>query len=159
LCAGCAGSWSPGEAVEGLLDSFQRSLRQPGDKLLSEPASVRREYGCDRRKLPFVTVEEYEVHPTTLSPGDEFNHHFVYALCSEKTARPVIGTLTRQIYFNGKAVFQDVSKNYQLKPGKWSVDAFITVSPKAKPGFYTVQLSFRGGRINFEKTTDLIVKE
>ena len=113
---------------------------------------------CARKKLPFMLIEKSELMPTVITPGKEFNHRFIYVFCPRsKKSKPISGTLYRKIYFQGRLVFEDVSKRYQFKPGKWSVDAFITVPPEVKPGSYALVVTFKAKNINLEKNASLIV--
>ncbi len=153
LLASCAGI---------RLDSgeiFQKERREPGEKRIAPLAGIAQAYGCDQKRRPFVSIEENEIVPTRLYPGEEFNHQFIYVMCPGKRANVVTGDLYRRIYFNGKVVFKDVSKNFEIKPGKWSVDAFITIPPQAKPGVYSLSLTFNNYRnkITLSKIHHLVV--
>ena len=129
--------------------------RTPGEKLIEPPNTVRSTYNCDSKKLPFVSLEENELYPTTIYAGQEFNHHLVYVMCSKRSARVIKGNLYRIIYSQGQVVFEDISRNFELKPGKWSVDAFIK-APKA--GVYSMQTVFKSKAVSFEKNSSLTVK-
>lgn len=136
-----------------------RPLRPtPGQHLIDDAEDVWDDYDCEDRKLPFATLEESEIRPATVYAGEEFNHHFIYALCPARNAQPIIGTLYRRVYFNNQIVFQDVERNFILKPGKWSVDAFITTPPDAKPGVYRLSLAFNSRGINLDSSSNLTVQ-
>ena len=136
------------------------TLPRPGEHLIIHPNLIRESDSCARKKLPFILIEKSELMPTVITPGKEFNHRFIYVFCPRsKKSRPIGGTLYRKIYFQGRLVFEDVSKRYQFKPGKWSVDAFITVPPEVKPGSYALIVTFKAKNINLEKSAGLIIEE
>jgi hypothetical protein len=141
-------------------ENSTRTLPRPGEKLIIHPNFIRESDSCNRKKLPLLLIEKSELTPTIISPGKEFNHRLIYVFCpGSKKSRPISGTLYRKIYFQGQLVFQDVSKRYQFKPGKWSVDAFITVPPEVKPGSYAVVVTFKAKNIDLEKSASLIIEE
>jgi hypothetical protein len=136
------------------------TLPRPGEHLIIHPNFIRESDSCNRKKLPFMLIEKSELMPTVITPGKEFNHRFIYVFCPRsKKSRPIGGTLYRKIYFQGRLIFEDVSKRYQFKPGKWSVDAFITVPPEVKPGSYALVVTFKAKNINLEKNASLIIEE
>lgn len=136
------------------------TLPRPGENLIIHPSFIQESDSCNRKKLPLLLIEKSELMPTIVSPGKEFNHRLIYVFCPRsKKSKPISGTLYRKIYFQGQLVFEDVSKRYQFKPGKWSVDAFITVPPEVKPGSYAVVVTFNAKNINLEKSASLIIEE
>lgn len=160
LLASCAGIvWNPEDTIQEFIGNLEKYIRKPGENLISHPNTVWEQYDCSDKKIPFLVIEKNELAPATVNPGEEFNHRLIYALCVEKTAKVIIGNLYRKIYFRGKLVFNDVSKDFELKPGKWSVDAFIAVPPQAKPGIYSLLVVFNSNQISFERSTRLVVKE
>ena len=137
---------------------IKKSLRKPGETFKEHPEKVWKEYECDQKKLPFIKILSYEVIPPELLPGEEINQHFEYVMCPAFPAQVIQGTLYRRIYYRGKIIFEDVTKHFEFKPGKWAVDAFITVPPSAPPGVYYLSLEFRSSRFNFKKGKDFVVK-
>jgi hypothetical protein len=127
------------------------SFREPGEKQLIDARTVWYRYHCGDKKSPFLVIEQHEISPLTLYPDEEFNHHFVYAVCPIRNFRAIKGNLYRKIYFKGAVVFQDLSRNFEFKPGKWSVDAFIKISPRAEPGTYFLKLIFYSKAITVER--------
>jgi hypothetical protein len=56
-------------------------------------------------------------------------------------------------------VFEDIIRNFEVRPGKWSVDAFITIPEKAEPGPYSVEATFSAGRVQFQSRQELTVAQ
>jgi hypothetical protein len=56
-------------------------------------------------------------------------------------------------------VFEDIIRNFEVRPGKWSVDAFITIPEKAEPGPYSVEATFSAGRVQFQGRQELTVAQ
>jgi len=123
---------------------LKKGLRKPGETVLKHPDEVWKAYDCAKKRLPFVRMVKYEILPPEVYPGEEINQHFEYVLCPARPAEVLAGTLYRRIYYKGKVVFEDVTRNFELKPGKWAVDAFIRVPPDASPGVYYLEVVFRG---------------
>jgi hypothetical protein len=69
----------------------------------------------------------------------------------------VIGDLSRRITLKGNTVFEDVSRRFELKPGKWQLDAFIGIPAAAPPGVYAVEVAFSGGTVQFQRSASLVV--
>ena len=114
---------------------------EPGVTLLADGQTVWAGYGCDRKELPFVVIERQELVPSVAKAGQELLHRFAYAACIANPENPVKGRLDRKIFYRGRMVFQDSSKDFEVKPGKWAVAAFIKTVPKAKPGDYLFKLT------------------
>jgi hypothetical protein len=158
LLAACFGTgFNPGDKIQNFFWNLEKQTRKPGETLIDVPDKIRKDYNCDKKQLPFASIEDNEVLPPKIHPGDELNHRFVYVMCPTRDASVVAGNLYRRIYFKGKVLFQDVSKNFEIKPGKWSVDAFITVPLKTEPGVYSLELSFESKLFTLQKSHDLVV--
>ena len=136
---------------------LKKSLRKPGEKLLAHPEAVWEEYHCAQEKRPFLKLVKYEVLPPEVRPGEEVNQHFEYVFCPAKPAQVLKGNLWRRVYFKGKVVFEDLSSGFELKPGKWAVDAFIRIPPEASPGVYYLEVLFKGPR-SFKAGQNFVVK-
>jgi hypothetical protein len=129
----------------------------PGERLVLAKEVVHSQYDCARKKLPFVVIEQNEIRPQQLHPGEEFHHHFVYVMCPSQTLETVQGRLERRVYFKGNRVFDD-SGNFAFRPGKWDVDAFIKVPPEAAPGTYRFELFFGSKVVTIKKSLDFAVQ-
>ena len=66
--------------------------------------------------------------------------------------------LETSILFKGKALLREADAAYDLKPGRWVIDTFVTLPPQAKPGLYGLQLKFRGKRVRFQRTLSFTVR-
>lgn len=131
------------------LGSVRKSLRDPGVHFAAFPDEVAREYACDEKELPYFEIEKLELLPDRLHPGEEFNHRLVYALCTRKPTAVVSGTLHTRILHRGLAIVDERDPAYEFKPGRWIVDAFVTVPENAEVGIYAVELEFEGSDLSF----------
>lgn len=166
LVAGCAGTpfeavgegfKTAGERIQGAFWEMEMGMRSPGDKLLARPEAVWAEYACADKPLPFLKLEENEVLPPRTTAGKEVNHRLVYGMCPKMPSEVVRGDLSRRIYYRGQVVFEDVATSFEVKPGKWSVDAFITIPREAEAGVYSLDTSFSGDRLSFKGSRSLII--
>ncbi len=127
-----------------------RNAQQPGAKLLGTEVEVAREYDCAQQRRPLLVLEESALRPTPLAAGQEFGHRIVYALCPARAKQPLAGKLRTRIAFGGATVVDDTTE-FIAQPGRWAVDTFIALPPKAKPGAYQLEVTFihAGGAIGF----------
>ena len=130
-----------------------RNAQQPGPKQLGTEAEVVRQYDCARHRGPLLVLEESALRPTPLAAGEEFGHRIVYALCPARARQPLVGTLRTRIAF-GSSVVVDDSAAFRAEPGRWAVDTFIALPPKAKPGAYQLEVTFSpaAGAVGFATT-------
>jgi hypothetical protein len=135
----------------------ETSKPTPGEKLVTDPDRVWAEYQCSKQKLPFVRVEENTIIPPQLAPGEEFDHHLVYVMCSNNQRQAVTGTLYTRIRLGGRTIATDADRRFNLKPGRWSVDTFITIPATADPGDYSLEIEFKGKAAKFRQTQHFAV--
>jgi hypothetical protein len=141
LASGCAQT----------LGTLRRALREPGEKLVALPDDVSREYECTGRHLPFFALERHELNPLRLEAGAEFNHRMVYALCPARPTEVVSGTLTTRIRFKGRVIVRERLDAFELKPGRWIVDAFVRLPESAEAGIYALEVIFDGGEVHLDE--------
>lgn len=156
LIASCA-STSVGEQFQAFYWDIQKSMRKPGEKLLTHPNKVHAKYNCATRRLPFFQIEKNEILPPRLYAGKELNHHLIYVMCPAKPSQIISGKLTRSIYYKSRSIFKDVIKNFEFKPGEWSIDAFIKVPEAAEPGVYSLEVAFSGKGTSFRENQHFVV--
>jgi hypothetical protein len=137
--------------------SLQKAGREQGARLTAFPEEVASEYACAQRALPFLAVEQSEIVPPRVHPGEEFNHRLVYALCPERPTGVVAGRLVEGIRFRGELLHREVRDGFELRPGRWVLDAFIELPGGAEPGVYAYELRFEGGRVGFEQRHTFVV--
>ncbi len=137
--------------------SVQRALRDPGERISDFPEQVWQEYDCDGRRLPFLRVEKVQLVPKRVRAGEDFNHRIVYALCPETPTAVVSGRLQTRILFRGHAIVHEHQPVYELKPGRWVVDAFVTVPEHAETGVYSMELDFDSESLHFEERRSFAV--
>jgi len=137
---------------------MQLKMREPGERNHSFPDDVADEYNCEKRPLPFFKVEENELLPERVSPGAEFNHRLQYVMCPKADTQVVSGTLHTRILYKGKPILTE-SIARDLQPGRWVVDAFITLPADAKPGVYALQSEFKSAAGNFDSSSTFLVED
>ena len=137
---------------------LDRPFRQPGEKLLDFPAAVSKEFGCAKRKLPWFKLEESEIWPERVTPGDELGHRMVYVLCTGGATKVVTGQLETRILFRGKTLVSDPQQAYDLRPGRWRVDVFVKIPPNAANGIYALELEFVSPDVRFRDSESFAVE-
>jgi len=148
LAAGCA----------SLRWTMQKSLRNPGERLESFPEEVWEEYDCDSQKRPFFIIEKNELVPPRVKVGGEFNHRMVYVMCPVRPTGVVLGRLRTRIRFRGDPIVRETTDAYELKPGRWIVDAEVALPESAEPGIYAYELAFHSAALSFEKSLTFLVR-
>ncbi len=137
---------------------LQKSLRSPGENLADLPDTVWQEYDCSAQKRPFFIIERNELVPPDLHSGGEFNHRLVYVLCPVNPTEVVTGRLATRIRFKGSPIVVDLLPGWDLKPGRWIVDAVVALPADAEPGIYTYELQFESDPVAFEKSLTFVVR-
>lgn len=151
---GCAATF---QSLEDNFDQMRKMQRTPGEQSLALPDDVWRNNDCDHVSRPWIAMETFEVVPRRLSAGEDFNLRMTYALCSNKRADEIRGKLYTRIYYQGKAIVNDVKRGYSLKPGRWQVDTFVTIPEYAKQGVYSVEVEFRSKLLKVKKSESFVV--
>jgi hypothetical protein len=147
LAGGCA----------GLRWSLEKSLRHPGERLADFPEAVWQEYDCGAQKRPFFMLEKNELVPPRVRVGGDFSHRMVYAMCPERPTGVVSGRLSTRIRFRGNPIVRETTEAYEIKPGRWVVDAEVQLPPDAEPGVYAYEISFESDQLAFEKSLTFVV--
>ncbi len=119
----------------------QAAAPQVGSQQVQDGPYVWKEYRCETKTLPFIVLERNEILLSIVQPGEGFRQSFVYALCPADPSKSVEVTLNRTILSKGRVVLRDTVKQFELKPGRWAVNALVNVPAQAKPGPYELQLS------------------
>lgn len=131
----------------------RRAVREPGQELVDLPPKIQRQYDCDEKKLPFFQLEKNELNPLRVHPGGEFNHRMVYVMCPENPTDVIEGILVTRIHFKGKPIVSETLDPFEIKPGRWIVDAFIALPENAEVGVYALELRFTS------KTSEIEIHE
>jgi len=147
---------SPGCA--SLRWSFQKAFREEGVVNAAFPEEVWEEYDCDSQKRPFFIIEENELVPPRVKAGDEFNHRMIYVMCPKRPTEVVEGRLSTRIRFKGEPVVDSTDDAYEIKPGRWVVDAFVEIPEAAEPGVYAYEVEFSGRGLSFDKSLTFLVQ-
>jgi hypothetical protein len=147
LCVGCATArWS-----------VVKLFRDPGESLETFPEVVWEEYDCENQKRPFFIIEKNELMPEKVAPGGDFGHRFVYVMCPNLPTEVVQGVLSTQIRFRGSPIVQQTDALYEIKPGRWVVDAIVHLPEQAESGIYAYEVEFDGDPLAFEKSLTFVV--
>jgi hypothetical protein len=147
VCAGCASArWS-----------LVKHFRDPGESLEAFPEIVWEEYDCANQKRPFFIVEKNELLPEKVKPGGDFGHRFVYVMCPDQPTEVVRGQLSTRIRFRGNPIVQQTDTLYEIKPGRWVVDAVVHLPEEAELGIYAYELEFDSEPLAFEKSLTFVV--
>ncbi len=155
LISGCATTI---QDLEDTLGQIKKNQRAPGEKSLALPDKIWLRHQCDQAKLPWFNMEAFEVTPRRLSAGEDFNLRMIYALCSNKRADEITGSLYTKIYYQGKAIVNDVNRRYSIKPGRWQVDTFVTVPEQAEPGVYSIEVEFHSRLLKIVDSMSFVVR-
>lgn len=142
------------QTTQRLAGEAQRRMRPPGETLEALPERVAEEYDCDRIPRPFVRLESSEIVPDRVSAGGAVNHRMVYALCPARPTDVVRGALETRILHAGRVVVRDRDAQYELRPGRWIVDATVEIPDAASDGVYAIEVVFESKAVRFrdEKT-------
>jgi hypothetical protein len=147
LCVGCATArWS-----------IVKHFREPGESLETFPEAVWKEYDCENQKRPFFIVEKNELMPEKVTPGGDFGHRFVYVMCPNLPTEVVQGELSTRIRFKGSPIVQQTDTLYEIKPGRWVVDAIVHLPEQAETGIYAYEFEFDSNSLAFEKSLTFVV--
>ena len=139
--------------------SFQKAFREEGIVNESFPEQVWEEYDCEIQKRPFFIIEKNELVPPKVKVGGEFNHRMIYVMCPVRATAVVAGRLSTRIRFKGDAIVENADDAYEIKPGRWVVDAFVEIPEDAEPGVYAYEVKFSGKGLAFDKSLTFLVKE
>jgi hypothetical protein len=138
--------------------SAQKALREQGARLTAFPEAVAEEYGCADRKLPFFEIERGEIVPPRVRAGGEFNHRLVTVLCPARPTEVAVGRLVEGIRFRGRVVHGETRERFEIRPGRWVLDAMVELPPDAEPGLYAYELRFEAPNVSFEESWSFVVE-
>jgi len=138
--------------------ALERPFRKPGVQLVDFPEKVGVEFNCASQKLPWFKLETLEVWPKRIDAGKELGHRMVYVLCTDGPTDVVTGKLETKILFRGQPVLREADNAYDLRPGRWAIDVFVTVPPSAADGLYALELSFQSPSVKFDRSETFAVE-
>ena len=131
----------------------------PGVMQLLDGTEIWKEYHCDSKKLPFIVIEQDQILPISVQAGKEIQHRFVYAACTSSGQQAIKGSLSRKIYYRGRVVFEDTTRNFEIKPGQWKVNAVVGIPPQVKPGSYDFELVISSPTTAVKKNLPFMVQK
>jgi hypothetical protein len=149
LCLSCAAArWS-----------VVKHFRDPGAQLEAFPDVVWKEYDCENQKRPFFIIEKNDLLPEKVTAGSDFGHQLVYVMCPERSTEVVQGELSRRIRFKGVPIVEKTDPIYEIRPGRWAVNAIVHLPEEAEHGIYAYELEFDSDPVAFEKSLTFVVVE
>jgi hypothetical protein len=157
LVTGCAGLPQPLQPISSAIWNTINKGRTPGAQLLESPQDVSAKFDCPNRPRPWVLLTSHQLLPAQLATNDELNNRFEYVLCAAPGQAEVRGILTRRVRTGGEVIWNDVGSNYDLKPGKWVVDFFLTIPQTAVAGPYEFEIDFGTDKLLFRDTKSFTV--
>ena len=149
LATGCAGLPEPFQPIGSWFSNQVNRGRTAGAKLLDPPQKVSGDFDCPSRPQPWVLLQTQELWPPQLSVSDELAEKFVYVLCPARGQAELRGTLTRRVRTRGQVIWSDAERDYELKPGRWVVELFLTIPAEATAGSYEFEVSFETNKVIF----------
>jgi hypothetical protein len=138
--------------------AIERPFRKPGVRLVDFPEKVGVEFNCSSQKLPWFKLETFEVWPKRLEAGTELGYRVVYVLCTGDSTDVVTGKLETRVVFRGQPILREPEPAYDLRPGRWMIDVFVTVPPSAEEGLYALKLDFKSPSVKFSSSEDFVVE-
>jgi hypothetical protein len=157
LMTGCAGLPEPLQPLSSWFWNTFNKFRTPGPQQVDPLQKVSAEFDCPNRPQPWVLLETHQLWPGRLAPEDELNERFVYVLCPAPGQGEVRGTLTRRVLTGRTVIWGPQVSDYDLKPGRWSVDAFLTIPGQAPAGPYEFEVSFETNKLVFRDNKSFTV--
>jgi hypothetical protein len=137
--------------------SVVKQFRTPGESLETFPEIVWEEYDCDSQQRPFLVIEQNDLRPTRIVAGRDFGHRMVYVMCPAESTEVVTGELSTRIRFKGNPIVRHMDSRYEIKPGRWIVDAIVHLPEEAEPGVYAYELEFASPSLDFLKSLTFVV--
>jgi hypothetical protein len=81
----------------------------------------------------------------------------VYVMCPRRPTGVVAGRLLTRIRFRGDPIVRETRDAYEIRPGRWVVDAEVSLPDDAEPGVYAYEIAFQGQALNFRKSLTFVV--
>jgi hypothetical protein len=78
-------------------------------------------------------------------------------MCPKHSTEVVEGRLSRRIRFKGVPIVEKTDPIYEIKPGRWVVNAIVHLPDKAEAGIYAYELEFDSEPLEFEKSLTFLV--
>ncbi len=153
LLAGC--ETAPVQRIEDAIQDIQFRQRTRGERQLADADAVSRELQCHARSGPRARLDTHEVLPVRPTPGREINHRIVYTACGLGSP-PLTGTIVRRVSFRGRVLLED-SDQFTMRSGRWAIDAFIGIPPRAEPGLYRVEVRIERRGVMLRGTDEFTV--
>ena len=69
----------------------------------------------------------------------------------------VLGELSTRIRFKGSPIVQETDTLYEIKPGRWVVDAIVHLPEQAESGIYAYEFEFDSDPLTFKKSLTFVV--
>ena len=158
LMTGCASAPEFLQPVSSLFWNTVNKSRSPGPSLIDNPQKIAADFDCANRPQPMGVAGNCRNcsrcgYMQVMSSMNSLSMSCVLrrdrAACVELSHA---GVLSR-----GKAIWSDVARDYELQPGRWSVDLFLTIPVKAEAGPYEFEVAFETNKVIFRDSKSFTV--
>jgi hypothetical protein len=78
-------------------------------------------------------------------------------MCPELPTEVVQGEFSTRIRFKGSPIVEQTDALYEIKPGRWVVDAIVHLPEQAETGIYAYEFEFDSEPLAFEKSLTFVV--
>lgn len=127
------------------------------EKMVRTIEETRQDLGLALDSNITVTMKESEVEPKSVHFGNQIKHTFIYAFYGPQPAKTYKGKITRKFYFKGNVIDED-TKDFEFKPGTWSIDSCIIIPKDAENGIYVIRTILEIEGKKTQKDTEFILK-
>jgi len=143
--------------VDEFQEWFRKKWREPGEKMVRSPEETAEIYSCQSYRGNKLILEDVEVLPTKVSPGEEIDQRVRYAFCPDIPSGTMKGKIIRTILFKGEKIVERVT-DYEFKPGTWAVDVFIVIPDGIQSGVYAFDVVLTYSQETIKGRDTFIVK-
>jgi hypothetical protein len=129
------------QQIDDFVGQFHQTGAQtlnPGRKLVRLPDDVWKAEDCDTRSLPYVRLDDSQVTPKTVKPGEKVVYTLTYISCVPHQPGYILGTFDTAVYADRRLQTRRSDESYPVETGQWVVNTAINVPENAAPGLYNV---------------------
>ena len=144
--------------AEHLYWNVQKKFQKPGESLVAMPETVWKKYRCQDRALPYLVVEKSRLFPKRLQRGESFLYQVTYSMCPVTPSRVIDGTYRGTLYFRGEVLQEEELKDFEIKPGTWTLTMNVPISRSMEKGVYSYEAGFSGrdGGFSLERVSFVV---
>ncbi|MBF0497061.1 MAG: hypothetical protein HQK58_10885 [Deltaproteobacteria bacterium] len=128
-----------------------------GCSIEASPDETSGKYSCySFYEQGMIVLEQMDVTPTLVFPGEKINLRIRYALCP--ALKPLPGKIIRKITLGDQIIYESETE-FDFKPGTWVCDTSFTFPSDIKIGVYRATAELSYGKKKDKRTADFEVKE